>query len=134
MLLASEVHVLDDVEVVAEREVLVDDLDPEASGVLGAVDGDGLAFEEDLALVVAVDACHALDQRRLAGAVVADERHHLSRAGLEVDVGQRLHGAERLGDASQLEKRCVAHGGSLIPQKRAEAPRRGRLRDDDCLG
>ena len=27
--LPAEVHVLDDVEVVAEREILVDDLDPE---------------------------------------------------------------------------------------------------------
>ena len=36
--LAAEVHVLDDVEVVAEREVLVDDLDPELGGVLRPVD------------------------------------------------------------------------------------------------
>ena len=34
VLLAAEEHVLDDVEVVAEREVLVDDLDPELGGVL----------------------------------------------------------------------------------------------------
>jgi hypothetical protein len=33
-LLAPEVHVLDDVEVVGEREVLVDDLDAEGRGVL----------------------------------------------------------------------------------------------------
>ena len=51
MLLAAEVHVLDDVEVVAEREILVDDLDPELGGVLRAVDRDGLAVEADLALV-----------------------------------------------------------------------------------
>ena len=38
--LAAEVHVLDDVEVVAEREVLVDDLDPELGGVLRPVDVD----------------------------------------------------------------------------------------------
>jgi hypothetical protein len=51
----------------------------------------------------------ALDERRLAGAVVADERHHLSRPHLEVDVVQRLHRAERLRDVLQLEKWCVAH-------------------------
>ena len=33
--LAAEVHVLDDVEVVAEREVLVDDLDPEPAASFG---------------------------------------------------------------------------------------------------
>ena len=47
--LAAEVHVLDDVEVVAQREILVDDLDPELGGVLRAVDRDRLAVEEDLA-------------------------------------------------------------------------------------
>ena len=36
--LAAEVHVLDDVEVVAQCEILVDDLDPELRGVLGPVD------------------------------------------------------------------------------------------------
>ena len=53
MLLAAEIHVLDDVEVVAEREVLVDDLDPEPDRVLRARDVDGVALEEDLALVEA---------------------------------------------------------------------------------
>ena len=43
--LAAEVHVLDDVEVVAEREILVDDLDPELGRVLRAVDRDRLAVE-----------------------------------------------------------------------------------------
>ena len=33
--LAAEVHVLDDVEVVAEREILVDDLDPERAASFG---------------------------------------------------------------------------------------------------
>jgi hypothetical protein len=101
--LAAEVHVLDDVEVVAEREVLVDDLDPEACGVLRAVDRHPLAAEIHLAGVHRVDPRDALDQRRLAGAVVADEGHHLAFAGLEVDVRQRLDRAERLRDAAELE-------------------------------
>ena len=92
--LAAEVHVLDDVEVVAEREVLVDDLDPELRGVLRAVDASPACRRRDLAAVAAVDAGDALDQRRLAGAVVADERHHLAGSHLEVDVGERLDRAE----------------------------------------
>ena len=49
--LAAEVHVLDDVEVVAEREILVDDLDPELRRVLRPVDVDHVAVEDDLAAV-----------------------------------------------------------------------------------
>ena len=110
MRLAPEVHVLDDVEVVAEREILVDDLDPELRRVLRAGDVTRLALEEDLAGVDRVDAGDRLDQRRLAGAVVADERHHLALAHLEVDVAQRLDGAERLRDPAELECRGVGHG------------------------
>jgi hypothetical protein len=51
-----------------------------------------------------VDAGDALDERRLAGAVVADESHDLPGADLEVDVRQRLHGAERLREVANLEK------------------------------
>ena len=51
VLLAAEVHVLDDVEVVAEGEVLVDDLDAEPGGVLRPVDVDLVALEQDLAAV-----------------------------------------------------------------------------------
>ena len=98
VLLAPEVHVLDDVEVVAEREILVDDLDPELRRVLRPADRDPLAVEPGLALVDRVDPGDALDQRRLAGAVVADERHHLARAHLEVDVGERVDRAEALAD------------------------------------
>jgi hypothetical protein len=87
VLLTAQVHVLHDVEVVAEREVLVDDLDAEVRGVLRAVDRDGLALEEDLPAVCGVCAGDALDQRLLAGAVVADERHDLAVTHFEVDLG-----------------------------------------------
>ena len=119
--LAAEVHVLDDVEVVAEGEILVDDLDPEPRRVLRAVDVHLLALEDDLAAVGRVGARDALDQRRLAGAVVADERHHLAGAHLEVDVGQRLDRAEGLGDAAELEKWSVV--SSSIRSRGGGAPR-----------
>ena len=50
-LLAAEEHVLDDVEVVRQREVLVDDLDAEVGGVARAVDAHLLAVVDDLAAV-----------------------------------------------------------------------------------
>jgi hypothetical protein len=109
-LLAPEIHVLHHVEVVGEREILVDDLDAERGRVLRPVDGDRVALEEDLALVDRVDAGDALDQRRLAGAVVADERHHLAGGDVEVDLVERLDGAEALRDPPELQDRAVAHG------------------------
>ena len=51
-----------------------------------------------------------LDQRRLAGAVVADQRDDLAGMHVEFDVGQRRHRAEMLGDAAQAQHQ-VAVGG-----------------------
>src|SRR5581483_6952859 len=109
----------DDVEVVAEREILVDDLDTEARRVLRAVHVHLPALEQHRAGIPRVDAGDALDERGLAGAVVADERHHLAGLDLEVDRVQRLHGAERLGDVAELEK----WGGAHVVEVTSEAPR-----------
>ena len=71
---------------------------------------DRLALEEDLAAVGGMRAGDALDERRLARAVVADERHHLAAADLEVDVGERLHRPEGLRDVPELEEWRVVVG------------------------
>ena len=114
--LAAEEHVRDDVEVVAEREILVDGLDAEPRRVARRVDLRLVALDEDRPGVGQVRPRDALDQRRLAGAVVADERHDLAGVHLEVDVRQRLHGAEALRDAAQLEDRLsVGEGAASAP-------------------
>ena len=59
---APEEHVLGDVQVVAQREVLVDDLDAERRGVARAVDGDLLALEQVVTGVIGVDTGDDLDQ------------------------------------------------------------------------
>ena len=46
-----------------------------------------------------MDAGEDLDEGGLAGAVVADEGDHLAGVDPEVDVGERLDGAEALADA-----------------------------------
>src|SRR5581483_10506005 len=69
-----------------------------------------LPVEVDLALVHRMDPGNALDQRRLAGAVVADERHHLSGSGFEVDVHECLYRPEGLRHSAQLEQGSVGHG------------------------
>jgi hypothetical protein len=57
-----------------------------------------------------VDAGDRLDERRLAGPVVAYEGDHLTGSHLEVDVLERLYRAEALADLLQREyRRSVVH-------------------------
>src|SRR5947208_13712301 len=82
------------------------------------MDLDLLAFEEDLAAVGLVGAGDRLDERRLARAVVAYERDDLRGTDLDVDLRQRLHGAEALRDLLQLENRAAVlrrGGGGSCP-------------------
>ena len=109
--LAAHEEIGDHVDVRAERQVLVDGLDARRLGLrrrgkmpLGAVEDD------------APGACrHAagddLDQRRFAGAVVAEQRHDLAATDVEADAAQRLDRAEMLGDRVEPEQgRFVARG------------------------
>ena len=64
-----------------------------------------LAVEGDLALGGREVAGDDLDQRRLAGAVVAHQPEHLAGLDREIDTLQRLDRAEMLGDALELQQR-----------------------------
>ena len=64
-LLATEEEVLHDVEVVAQRQVLVDGGDAKIHGVVGARDLHLVALEPDLPVVGRMDAGDGLHQRRL---------------------------------------------------------------------
>ena len=101
--LATEVEVADDVEVVAQREVLVDGRDPERRRIGWTRDRDDAALPQERAFVGSVDAADQLDERRLAGAVVADQRDDLAGVDVELDVGQRLDRPEAFADPTQLE-------------------------------
>ncbi len=57
------------------------------------------ALDLDGAGVLLVDAGEDLHQRRLASAVLTDQRVHLSGAQLEPGIPQRLHAGEGLVDA-----------------------------------
>src|ERR1700722_3398755 len=102
--LPAEEHVRDDVEVVAQREVLVNGRDAEAGRVLRRVQVDLLALPEHLAVIRRVDAGHAFDQRGLARAVVAEQRGDLSGRDVEVDAVQRLDRPEVLADPGQPQQ------------------------------
>ena len=87
-----------------QREVLVDGLDPVRAGSLDRVEADPLAADDHLAAVLLVEAAQDLDERALAGSVVADEPEHLALAQREVDAAENDERAETLGHAAHLER------------------------------
>jgi hypothetical protein len=64
---------------------------------VGALPSEGPAVGRD-------DARHHLDERRLAGAVVAEETDDLRLPDREVDIGQGVHLPVVLRDAPQLQE------------------------------
>jgi hypothetical protein len=97
--LAAEEDVVGDRHLPRQRQLLVDRRNPPGPGVLGPGEFHHPPVEPHLAGVRPVRAGHHLDQRGFACAVVADQRHHLAAAELEVDALERQHAAEPLGDA-----------------------------------
>src|SRR5262249_33744809 len=63
------------------------------------------AVEADLTSVRPREARDQLKERRLAGAVRADEAHDLAVSDGQAGTGQCLHAAEALGDALDLQER-----------------------------
>ena len=145
--LLAEEEVGDDVEVLAEREILEDGGDAERERVGRAGQRHRLAAEVDRAGGRLVHAGEHLDQRRLAGAVVADQGDDLAGMDVEIDVGQRRDGAEILGDAAQAAgsaapgrrpvlRRCcrVGHGRSRSARLGGTRPAGGTGRADAIAG
>ncbi len=106
-LLLAEEDVGDDIEVVAEGEVLVDGGDPEPGRVLWSRDLYLAAVEAHRPLVSGVDAGDRLHQRRLTGPVVPDQADDLTGVDGEVDPVQSLDRAESLAHLIELEERTV---------------------------
>ena len=73
---------------------------PWRAASVGAAQDDRLAAQEDLAGVRLVDAGQDAHQRRLAGAVLADQAHHLVRPELEAHRLERMHAGKALVDAA----------------------------------
>ena len=100
---ASDEDVLGDRHVRGERELLIDRDDAGALGVVGRREGDRLAEQLDLPRIGAVRARQDLEQGRLAGPVLAEERMDLGGPHFEMDVLERAHAREALADAGHLE-------------------------------
>src|SRR4051812_34359901 len=95
--LPVEKHVVEDAQLVDQREVLVNGVDPLRARVGYGVQLDRLAVEHDRAGVGLVEAAEDLHQRRLARAVVAQQAEDLALLEAQVDLAQRRDRAEALG-------------------------------------
>ena len=84
---------------------------PRAIASFGELKTTCLPFDQDLALVRPVEAVEDVHQRRLARAVLAEQRVHLALAQVEVDVVVRDDAREPLRDAPHLEDRGGFHRG-----------------------
>ena len=114
--------VLRDAEVGEQRRLLVDDRDARVARRVGGVEVDLGAVDEHRAGVAPDDAAEHLHERRLAGAVLADQRAHLAGPEAEVGVAQRADGAVGLRGVAQLDDR-----GGALAHERAGQPKAGAL-------
>ena len=102
--LAAEEEVARDRKLRDQGRVLVDRLDAERDRVGGAADVDLAAADVDVAAGRRDRARQNLDQRRLAGAVVAEEPDDLALVDRQVDVLERLDAAVELGDVLHADE------------------------------
>ena len=77
----------------------------------------GAAGQQDLAAIGLMDAGDDLDQRRFAGAVLAEQGVDLAGIEGERDVLERLRGVEPLGDVAHLEDGRRAAGRRFERQR-----------------
>ena len=99
-----QTNILGDRHPFDQAEVLMDEGDRHAAHRMGHV----LAVVGDRAAVGDMHARQHLDERRLAGAVLAEQRDDLALADVHADVEQRLRAAEPLGERAHLK-----HGARL---------------------
>ena len=102
-------------QIVAERQVLVDDLDAVPARFDRPVQDEFRAVHAHGAVARAEIAGDHLDQRRLAGAVVAHQADDLAGFERKRHVVDGLDGAEMLGDVGEFENR---HPSSCLPSRR----------------
>ena len=106
-------------DVLADREtrnqiaLLVDDTDPQSHGVAGAEQADRVAAHHEFALVGAIDAGDDLDERRLAGAVLAEERVDRAFGEGQRDTLEGFDAGEELAHTTGFE-RDFRHEPALV--------------------
>ncbi len=101
--LGAEDDVLENGEILDQHEVLVDHADADGDGIVRRVDDHRLAADADLAAVGLVEAVEDRHQRRLAGAVLADDAVDGAALDFQMDVAVGMDRAETLVDADKLD-------------------------------
>ena len=103
--LAADEHILRHRHVGGEGEFLVDGDDAGLLGLLRGGEAHGLAVEFDRPLIGRLGAREDLEERRLAGTVLAEEGVDFRLAHLEVDGLERPHAGKGLGNPPHAQKR-----------------------------
>ena len=98
--LAAKKNVGADVEIVGEREVLIDRLNAHPARVHGRCEHGRPAVEGDRALFRVVDAGDAFDEGRFARPVVAEKPDDLAAGNVEADVVDSDEAAEDFRQAA----------------------------------
>ena len=104
-ILVADEDVLGDVEIRKQQRLLINGGDAEPLRLGGAANRDWLAAQKDLAAIGLMYAGYDLDERRLAGAVLAKQGMNLTGVQRKRDVLQRLCRVETLGDSTNLQDR-----------------------------
>ena len=103
--LVADENVLGDVEIGKQQRLLIDGGDAQSLRLGGAAYRDGSTGEKDLAAIRLMHAGDDLDERRFAGAVLAEQGVNFAGMQRKRDVFERLSGVEALGDAANLQDR-----------------------------
>ena len=119
--LTAGIDVLRDAQRADEAALLIDHGDAGVGGALLVQAGDRRAVELDRAAVRLIDAGDEVHERRLAGAVLADQRVHLAAPDLERHVVDRAHAGESLDDIANGEARRIDEGARDLPADEADA-------------
>ncbi len=113
--LVAEEDVLGDRQTVDDVELLIHRRDPEIDRGLRIADRDRFAVPDQFSLVGWVDAREDLDERRLAGAVLAEQAMHLARPYLEIHALQCPHPPAKVLTTSRTARSGAAWSTSIMP-------------------
>ena len=96
---------------------LMHDADAGAVGVGRGSRAIGLAVKDDLALVGRIDAGEQIDERRLAGSVLAEQHVPFAACDLQGNAAQRDHAGEALADRLHGQDRIIHRTLSGSPKR-----------------
>src|SRR3984893_6254104 len=103
--LAAKENIGGSIDIVGQRQGLVDGLDAIGLGVTGRGDMGFFTVDPDLATFSRIGAGKDLDQSRFAGAIMAEQPDHFALMQLHRDVVYRLDAAKGEGNVPPLDKR-----------------------------